>query len=232
MAHIKTRTYFLLIFLLVISVSLFYACKKMDFASISKTTPVEKFFAIPANTPAPVIKVAEALKRQNDIGGFIPAFARKEGYPIWNKSVIQERHITPNLSNRDGEGASEQATLVFTPIVQQDSNKVNGFLFSRIINDSVELHLYRANDYDQYPYGPEDSSVVTAERITLALTELNYKVFGYKKHIIQDTFLFKKHFKLPAENFTRTIELKAIPGGGAEGNLYCQPATSLTNCEW
>jgi len=35
----------------------FKACKKTDFSKTGITEPVSKFFTIPANTPAPVLRV-------------------------------------------------------------------------------------------------------------------------------------------------------------------------------
>lgn len=87
--------------------------------------------------------------------------------------------------------------------------------------DSVELHLYRANDFDLHPYGSEDSTFVTADRIANQIALLNYKVFGYQKFLINDTLLFRKYFKLPSNGDTRTLSLKvATPQNG--NAVYCQ----------
>ena len=154
----------------------------------------------------PVLKVIEALKKQNAIGGFIPGLAERDGYAVWGKSQV--KHLNKNLHlNRNGE--NDDVVEVFTPIIQEDSNFVNGFFFSKIVGDSVELHLYRANDYDLYPYGNIDSSKTTAEAITFKLIELNEEVFGLTKFQVNDTNLFKKYYPDVADTFKRTIELKS-----------------------
>ena len=183
----------------------FKACKKNDFSKEEITEPVSKFFTVPANTPGPVLKVVDALKKQNDIGGFIPALAKNDGYAVWNKSVIE---LIPSTTvyNRDGDSETVD-TLIFTPIVQQDSNFVNGFFFSRIVRDSVELHLYRANDYDLYPYASAHSTVVTAEFITLKILELNESIFGHRKYEITDSLLFATTNNSRTNFIRTTIEI-------------------------
>lgn len=68
------------------------------------------------------------------------------------------------------------------------------------------MHLYRANDYDQYSYGSIDSSVVTADIIALKIMELDHTIFGARKYQILDTLLFASHPKL--NSIKRTIRLK------------------------
>lgn len=169
------------------------SCKKADLRSTVKSVPVEKFFSIPPNTPAIVMKVADALKRQNAIGDFIPSLVKESGYALWDKSFI-ERPVVISAFSRSGE--FEQAdTLVYTPIVQQDSNFVSGFLLSRVMGDSVELHLYRDNDYDHFSYGNVNSDTLTAERVALQLMVLNNTIFGHTKFILTDTLLFRNNYR-------------------------------------
>ena len=203
------------------------SCKKLD--SISKTASTEeieaKFFATKPGTPAIVHKVIAALKKQNSLGHFVPSLAKKDGYAIWEKSQVS---IYNKALSRNGESETQE-TLVFTPIVPQDSNFVNGFFFSRIIGDSVELHLYRANDYDKYPFGRVDSSIVTAELITTKLLELNRNVFGNRKFTLADDHLWeniKNQYGTP-DTISRMIYIENSP---SSNNLITVVCTITQNC--
>lgn len=113
------------------------SCKKMDVRVGSDVEIQSRFFNVPNSAPVVVHKVAAALKKQNDIGGFIPSFAKKEGYAIWEKSLIHFPEPLTKTLGRDGEFETQDTIEVFTPIVLDNGNMVNGFFFSRIVGDSV-----------------------------------------------------------------------------------------------
>lgn len=173
-----------------------------------------RFFNVPNGAPVAVHKVAAALKKQNDIGGFIPSFTKKEGYAIWEKSLIHFPEPLTKTLGRDGEFETQDTIEVFTPIVLDNGSIVNGFFFSRIVGDSVALHLYRANDYDMFPNGKIDSSLVTAELIIIKLLQLNDEIFGHRKYELLDSNAFKGTIT----GTFRTIELdtNSNNSGGSE----------------
>lgn len=177
------------IILLLSTIILHISCKKLDRYSheLSPESVEAKFFAAKPGLPLPVLKVMDALKKQNAISGFIPSLAQRDGYAVWERSQVKHLNKIPTF-NRNGE--NDDVIEVFTPIVQQDSNFVNGFFFSKIVGDSVELHLYRGNDYKQYPYGKTDSLVVTAELIASKLMVLDHEVFGARRYKVTDTRLY------------------------------------------
>lgn len=194
----------LVFFLLSISLP---SCTKLDIVSQQKAEIQNRFFNIPANTPKDVHKVVDALRLQNNLGDFAYGFANREGYPLWDKPIIQ-RIKDHEVSNSFGDEELTAETLVFIPIVKQDEHFVNGFFFSRIVGDSVELRLYRGVDYNLFPFGKYDTSHVTAELITLQILLLEENVFGHRKYRLMDDRLFAKsrYDTTPASQFT-TIEL-------------------------
>ncbi|HRD56836.1 MAG TPA: hypothetical protein PK504_02245 [Ferruginibacter sp.] len=205
----------LLIIISIFSISIISpSCKKMDVHVGNDTEIQSRFFNVPNNEAAVVHKVAAALKKQNNIGGFIPSFAKKEGYAVWDKSLIYYPEPLTNTYGRNGENETQDTIEVFTPIVLENDNIVNGFFFSRIVGDSVALHLYRANDYDLFPNGKIDSTVVTAELIIIKLLQLNDEIFGHKKYELLDSNAFKKEI----HGKYRTIELdtNSNNNGGSE----------------
>ncbi len=149
-------------------------------------------------------------------------FQKTEGYAIWNKSVVQETK-NPTVLGRDGEGSLTQ-TLVFTPVVLEDSNLVTSFFYSKIVGDSVELHLYRANDYDHFQYGNMNADTLTAERLALKLMELNYVVFGHEEFKLTDSLLFRQNYHSVTEpEIERTIAVNpgnSFAPGPASNSLF------------
>lgn len=199
---------------LVFIMSIFYGCTKIDISLEKQPKDITlQFFKLKGTESPAVIKVVEALKEQNALTDFIPGFAQKDGYAVWDKSIVQQPGR--KTYNRNGEEGETAETLVFTPIVETDSNFVNGFFFSRIVGDSTELHLYRASDYDIFPFGETDSSLVTAELITTAILQLNGNIFGHRKYKLTDNRLFEKlRYDSNHTNKFRTIELDTIHNTG------------------
>ncbi len=182
---------------------LFNSCNKFDVRTGIENNKKD-VFEISSAAPHALTKVVAELKRQNELTGFLKDFVIKEGYPLWDKSIYQklEKNNPAVFNARGGEEVAD--TVVYTPIALLDSNFVNGFLLSKVFGDSVELYLYRANDYDLYPYGGVDGSVLTAEFITLKLIELNDAAFGKNKYEVKDSFLFRD-FHNGKPNFIRTV---------------------------
>ena len=189
-------------------VSLFFNnCNKFDVRSgIGHHN--KDIFKLPPSSPHALAKIVAELKRQNELTGFMKDFVLKEGYPLWEKSIYQKvEKNNPSIIYARG-GAEETAdTVVYTPVALLDSNFVNGFIISKVYGDSVELHLYRANDYDLYPYGGADSSVVTAELITLTLAQLDYNSFGPRKFEILDPLLKFENHTYDSTNKVRILKL-------------------------
>ncbi|HRE64899.1 MAG TPA: hypothetical protein PKU77_14005, partial [Ferruginibacter sp.] len=81
----------------------------------------------------------------------------------------------------------------------------------RIIGDSVELHLYRANDYDLFPKGKIDSSVVTAERIIFKVMELDQSIFGNRSFKVITDSIFENYFFALNPPTPKIISYKSDP---------------------
>lgn len=188
------------------------ACKKMDTADspIHSRPSANGFFDLPQNAPSAVRKAVAEFARQDKITGFVKEMVATDGMPLWNKSIIEvtQKKNIPTAGFDGGGGFEIEDTLVFTPILEQDSLSVNGFYLSKIVGDSVELHLYRGNDYDNYAYGHLSSDTLTAERIALELMRMNYVVFGHREFISTDPLLFASDAKDNADSLFRYRRIK------------------------
>lgn len=218
------------------------SCTKLDVNDARNWKNRKNFFDLPSNADPALEKVATEFERQNKLTGFVKGMVAREGMPVWEKSQIFKRKIANTLT-RGGE--AETLVEVFSPIVQQDNNYVNGFFYSKIIGDSVDLHLYRANDYDKYPYGKTDSSIVTAELISLKIVELDASIFGNRKYqIIPDSLFGSYTHKYSGTRFLKpsipdTTNPNSLMGMACwyEFSGYCTctnpPSTDISNCaDW
>jgi len=62
-------------------------CKKEDFYK-AKPNVVNKFFALPSGANTSVVRVINEIKRRNNVKEFISKFAATNGYPVWNKVLM------------------------------------------------------------------------------------------------------------------------------------------------
>ncbi len=76
----------LTIFIALISVTNF-SCNKMDVVKVTNIEIENRFFNITTQSPDVLKKVVSALKKQNEIGHFIPEFAKNEGFAYWDNQL-------------------------------------------------------------------------------------------------------------------------------------------------
>lgn len=217
--------------LLCITVS-FISCQKMDTDVTGRRLIQKDFFGLQANAPAPLHRIAQELKRQNELTGFIKEITTQNGIPRWDKAIIDTRPTKPTyFANRFDGGAFENDTLVMLPLVLEDTNYVNAFIMARV-DDSVILDMYRLNDYDLFPYGDPDADTLTAERVALTFLFLDNHVFGKRKYRIIDDSLFRPRpgmGKNPGE-LKRTIEYTNKDSVLYPGRLLAIVCTTTANC--
>lgn len=129
------RLNFLFLFIL-LSV---YSCKKTDL--INQPTEVlkeesvsltKKFFSAPPNIDPIIEKIIAEISQRNSRKEFISAFASSKGFAIWDKPQINISSLNRNGGNFAGQSPD---TLVYIPLVLQNTSKVNGFIRA-VLNDS------------------------------------------------------------------------------------------------
>jgi hypothetical protein len=113
----------------------------------------QKFFALPANAPAAVRRAhAEKMKQTNAASEFVKTFVKNNGYPAWDKAIIQSRRRVTSASFAGSSASAEGGdTIVIIPVVQVDIAFVDGFV-TATLNGSVNLDLYRGSDYSAYSF--------------------------------------------------------------------------------
>ncbi len=196
----KFRTYNFYICLLVTClVYLNSSCKKNDLYNSSvKQQTVSKnlekeFFKIPAKTSPTVQRIITRIAEQNNQYHFVNDVANREGLPVWNKARIQlpgKSTITSGFQhgNSANQANGGEDTLVFVPLVLQNTMFVNAFL-ACAVGDSVNIRLIHAGDYAQYGFNNIPDSI-NADRVALQTMLLEMDVFGHDEYELLDSRLF------------------------------------------
>lgn len=168
---------------------LFYvSCRKSDQTRSdnpfqpASTNHVQKFFTIPAGTQPVVVAVAKELERRNNIKEFVNDFAETKGFPVWNKAILSFADNNPN--NNFGNSGGSGDSLVYIPLVLQNTTSSNGFLRA-VINDSISLSYCLAQDYKNYTFTPS-TNITTADEFASLFMVMDKEVFGQNKFYLTD----------------------------------------------
>jgi len=178
-----------------LTVLLVNSCKKADTLVANSTkkeiiaeTP-ENFFKLPANASPVLKRIAKELERQNKSKEFITAFIAKEGFPIWDKSRLVRHKQKGNTASFDPEGLED--TTVYIPLVVSADQYVTGFL-KATVDDSVNIKIYRQNDYVNFPFKTPSSStsVTSSEEYAVRMMAMDRDVFGSTEFKVKDKRMF------------------------------------------
>lgn len=160
------------------------SCKKDD---ISTNNPenikqdTTKFFNYSPNTDAITIKVIQKIKMERTPDKWVPDFAKRFGYPVWEKALI----IYPGkMASSFSRAVNEPDTVLYIPLVLKDSNFVNGYI-KATLNDSLSLIYRIASDYIYYPVSSPTQN--TRSDYALRMILLDNAVFGHNQYKFLDS---------------------------------------------
>jgi hypothetical protein len=220
------RRIYLLGFLTIIIV--LFSCRKMDIVqktpqNQTNTELAKKFFTIPASTNEAVARVANYIRAQNDVKGFAGKLIRFDGYALWDKAYIQASNstntyikINSTSTNSSSGSANSADTIIYIPLVPENTEYVYSFIAAKVNGDDISWRLFSGRDYDTYPYGNNNSTAITADKIAMVSMILDYQTFGYTSFTVSDTKLFNsgnfssnkpKQVKLTTRNVNTTNTL-------------------------
>lgn len=210
------------------------SCKKADTLvsnksdnEIAKEKTPENFFNLPANAAPVLRRIANELEKQNKTKEFIKAFIAKEGFPIWDKASIEthKRKIKSNTATGfDGDGLED--TTVYIPLVVNAQQYVHGFL-KATVTDTVELKIFRQNDYKDFPFQTSlsSSTVTTAENFSLRMMAMDRDVFGSTEFKLEDKRMFNNSTDYSdTGNIQRFIKFINVSGEG-----FVSDGTTINN---
>ncbi len=216
----------LYLFFLVITFTLInISCKKTDLFNadqVKSSRLTNKFFSLNGDVHPLVSKMVAEISRRNTKHEFIENFATTNGLPVWDKAIITAGKL--NSSNSFiANSNSQQDSLVYVPLVLENTQQVNGFVRA-VISDSIYLSYCLAKDYKNYPF-TRNGFEVDATEFSSFLMLLDHEVFGHKRFNITDLRLFD--FSLSSLSQSSTIiEIKSI-STASPSNLMAGTITSV-----
>ncbi len=223
------------LFIFISAVAILSSCKKTDLQSTvtAEINPVvvNNFFKVPANTDELVKRIASAIQQLDNKSGFVTDFAAKNGYPLWDKIIALRGNAN---TQPDILSLNEIDTMVYIPLVQQDSLHVNGYILARVNAESIALSYALAQDYKAYPKIKTGTQLTAAEFVIL-IVNLEKTVFGYHDFLVTDNSLFydSESDTRNGAIITKTITLSdSIPAHSdnlLSMETYCQDVT-ITVC--
>lgn len=131
-AHI--RNYLLFPIILFLTLFLFYGCTKIDthigdnVNSNDISVITNKFFETSVNTNPITLTIINEIKKRNTKNEFVTAFAKNNGYPVWDKAIIKTRRRESNITSF-ANSVPTNDSFALIPFVLADSNFVNGYIF-------------------------------------------------------------------------------------------------------
>jgi hypothetical protein len=182
----------------------------------------QKFFALPANASVAVRRAADEMKRRNSQSSeFVKNFVKNNGYPAWDKAIIQSRRRTATASFAGSSASAESGdTIVIIPVVQVDIAFVNGFV-TATLNGAVNLDLYRGGDYSAYSFNNVATDSISADKAAMQIMYFNYRVFGYTRFEVSDNRLLSNDAVPDTSKPHRVFEISSVQ----------EPPQSLTGNE-
>jgi hypothetical protein len=171
------------------SIIIVYGCSKNGMQSSLPTTKqtdlTEKFFNLPVNADPTLLKIVNALKKQDTKQHFINQLAKLEGLPQWSfsEAKIGEKNtmqivVSTNSTKRNTNGStSSNDTTVLIPLVLDSTQFVNSFIACSV-SDTVSFKLFRGREYAQYGYDYV-STKPNAGNIALQCIEFEHQIFKH-----------------------------------------------------
>jgi len=181
---------FRFLFFVLVSTTVYVACRKTDSVrAINEPVNTElttKFFSTPSTLNPIVQLVANEVQRRNNLKEFINNFLKTKGYAIWDKAIVSLPEGRPG--NNFGNSGSPNDSLVYIPLVIQNTGTTNGFLRA-VINDSISLSYCMAKDYKNYPL--VSANQTTADEFASLFMLMDKEIFGHEEFQITDNRLLE-----------------------------------------
>ena len=171
---------------------LFNSCRKHDFLSEVKPDKenVSRFLLLPASASPQIKRIAAKLQKLEDRSGLVTKISTEAGFAVWDKAIVNEN--VQRTVGASARSANSPDTIIYIPLVLENANHVNAFIYA-VLNDTVRLSLFRANDYSGYGFGTLQDSATNAEKIALQFMLLDFETFGHSDFKVLDDRLLKTH---------------------------------------
>ncbi|MCP9750695.1 hypothetical protein [Ferruginibacter sp. HRS2-29] len=220
------RTYKIGLFISVILLCVFNACKKTDFEKEDNmiVENSSRFFNDHVSSNSIVNAAAGFVKAQNEKYHFTGKIIEKIGYPYWKDALVLKMPVQ-NKSGRGGSGnVQDSAEVVYIPFVRDSQRLVNSTL--RITMGSTDTTFKFLQDW-QY----EDTATTGMEGKDLAivLMTLHNRVFGDTLFQMTDSTIIERNDGKTVKYVSLNTGIAPIDGSPTPGLLIAYEYT-MTIC--
>ncbi|MBN8834125.1 MAG: hypothetical protein J0H76_07070 [Sphingobacteriales bacterium] len=189
------------------------------------------FFNTPEGTDDLTKRIIKTLQHKNELKPFVTAFALKNGYPVWNKTLATMKNSqNPQSFVSSASNNNSNDTLICIPFVKQGSQRVAGFIEVKLSpGDSMDFRYRLTQDYKLLDYNVNESSLNTAENYASLMMQFEKMIFGYSHFKVTDHSLFR-----PQESDTATLTVGFSDSLQQQNNITViyQCAQSSVSITW
>jgi hypothetical protein len=233
-SYIKRLKVLLVCGMLLSTFLLHQSCTKLDMnrPEVSSAEINSKFFTIPSGTNPVVVRLADNMKAKST-PEYITQIALKNGYPAWNKAMIQIQKKN-SLSHRGNNLGEEGDTTVILPFIRPGNLYVDAYLIGQI-SDTINMYFYDSKNYPDYGFRrPAADTALSAEKMALLTMMLDANTFGDSVFNVVDLRLFSymQSDSVQATPLSKSIKLKNISSLSQEANLYNTVTTICITFEY
>lgn len=180
----KTSPYLRLNLILFIICSLlflnFSSCRKA-YNNANEKLPTnwrERFFALPADAPDVLQRIADKIKEEDKQTGFLENFVKENGFIRWEYADIQPARQRNNTMAIE----TNNVVVVLLPTVPLNEEIVKSIIASKVDINDVLLKLYQDKKYAAYGF---DLSV---NRDKPNANDVVQRIMAFHKEIFNDTY--------------------------------------------
>jgi hypothetical protein len=154
-----------------------FSCTKQDVHLQQQEDDVEKFLALPGNAGSELKSISAWFKKENSKEPFLQDFIRKNGIPVWDKTLSN----LPSLRDQDNPGSRQQAGVFFIPLKKQNGNTITAY---------IVVYKYSNGSYRFKTYNKEENEAIQpiTEKDRNDAKQI-LSIFGYFEKIINNNTL-------------------------------------------
>lgn len=161
------------------------SCRKLNDvpATMSATDPEQQFFYVRPGTDPRTVAAVRMLERKNAISHFVPGWAGRFGYPVWEKAYISTR---TNAVTSLVAGSVDAVTIIHIPLLFGNELRVHTGLVVRMGNADTSYRLIRDDQYDEFGFENTADSLPNAAKLFTVFANHERNLFGRTRFRILD----------------------------------------------
>jgi len=166
------------------------SCRKLNDtpAFMNTTDPEHRFFALAPGTDPRTVAAARMLERKNATGHFVPGWAGRFGYPVWEKAFVTTR---VSAASSFAAGSTDSTTIIHIPLLFDQDTRVHTDLVVRMRSTDTSYRLIRDDQYDEFGFESQADSLPNAAKLFTVFANHEHNLFGRTRFRLLDNRILK-----------------------------------------